>query len=178
MSIIYNNVGVAHIYCGQVDQAIIYLQHGLDYSRERLVQRLGLKNNMLIAKHYAYMEISEREILSFVREVFDLFGTEKFPFITANYVANAITIAAAKSKELLHSILYDFPSLKVLQSALQDNQLGSGSLSAQLCVVSARYGIPELSNLRVPQYKSTLSGIRQRFIENHALNPMIFNAWL
>lgn len=178
MSIIYNNVGVAHLYSGLVDQAVVYFEKGLDYSRERIVQRLGLKSNLLIAKHYAYVEISERDILSFVREVFDLLGVEKFTFISANYIANAITISATISRDLLHSLLYDFSSMKVLQTALQNNQLGSGSLSEQICVAAAKYGISELYNLKLPQHKSSLSGIRRRFIQNHALNPVIFNAWL
>ncbi len=178
MSIIYNNVGVAHLYCGQSDQAINYLQRGLDYSRERLVQRLGLKNNLLIAKHYSYIPISENDILSFLREIFDLFGTGNFTFITANYIANAISISANQNRDLLHSILHDFPTMKVLQSALQNNQLGSVSLSTQLYILETRYGITELNNLKLPKYRSSLSGIRQRFIENHALNPIIFNAWL
>lgn len=178
MSIIYNNVGVAYLYSGMIDQAVFYFQKGLDYSRERIVQRLGLKSNLLIAKHYAFMELSEQDILSFVREVFDLLGTDRFPFISANYIANAITISASMSRDLLHAVLYDFSSLKVLQTALKNNQLGSGSLSEQICVTAAKYGISELYSLKLPQYKSSLSGIRRRFIQNHALNPVIFNAWL
>ena len=178
MSIIYNNVGVAHLYSGMNEQAIGYFNKGLDYSYERIIQRLGLKSNRLIAKCCAYMEISERDVLSFVREVFDLLGTERFPFISANFIANAIVISATISKDLLHSLLYDFASMKVLQTALQNNQLGSGSLSEQICIAATKYGISELNDLKIPQHRSSLSGIRQRFIQNHALNPVIFNAWL
>lgn len=178
MSIIYNNVGVAHLYSGLYDQAIGYFDKGLDYSRERIIQRLGLKSNRLIAKCCVYMEISERDVLGFVREVFDLLGTERFPFISANFIANAITISATISRDLLHTVLYDFASMKVLQTALTNNQLGSGSLSEQICVAAAKYGINELNDLRIPQHRNSLSGIRQRFIQNHALNPVIFNAWL
>ena len=73
MSHIYNNVGVAQLMCGFPEDAITSFDAGLDYARseERVVQRLALLTNRLIAYSYNYIKIPEEDfyrILNLIRD--------------------------------------------------------------------------------------------------------------
>ena len=105
MSIIYNNVGVAYLYCGHPDEAIRWFTKGLDYSRDRVVQNLGLKTNILIAKGYSFEKVEEREIRLLINTIFDNLGIDRLPFISANYVMNALSVSLRYHPGLAHDIV-------------------------------------------------------------------------
>lgn len=178
MSLIYNNVGVAYLYTGQYDEAITFFTKGLDYSRDRIVQNLGLKSNILIAKSCAYQNIEERELRVLLNTVFDTMGTTRLPFISANYVLNIISAALRTHPELAIEMMSTYPITSVCQAAFNSNMLGSGSLYRFIEILQVKYKQFNMDGLIYPKQYSKLSGVRANFLYNHAHNPIIFNAWL
>ena len=179
MSIIYNNVGVAHLYTGNPNAAVDYFNTGLDYAQDRLVQYLGLKCNRLVALDYSLTKIEEKEIRATIGEIVGMFGKEEFSFITANYLLNLLNIVLRQIPEAYKSIVNDYPIFDIVNNAIRINQLGSGSLQAQLSAISSKYSQFEIDQiLKVNSPGSSVSGIRERFVEDNAYSPTIFNAWL
>lgn len=178
MSIIYNNVGVAYLYNGYATDALTYFQKGLDYSRDRIVQNLGLKSNILISKGYLYEPVSESEIRVLINSVFDVMGVNRLPFISANYVMNAISIALQQHPGLTTDLLQRYPIITLLQNAFKANILGSGSLTHMIFKLKTDFPEFKVENLSYPHTLSSISGIRANFLLNHGFNPIIFNAWL
>lgn len=178
MSIIYNNVGVAYLYNGYVADALTYFQKGIDYSRDRIVQNLGLKSNILVAKGYSYEPVSELEIRILINSVFDVMGINRLPFISANYIMNAISIALRQHPGLVTDLMQHYPIINLLQKAFQSNILGSGSLACMILKLKTDFPEFKAENLTCPPNLSPISGIRANFLLNHGFNPIIFNAWL
>lgn len=52
LSHIYNNVGVAYLYCGQAETAIDFFVRGLEYARnnDRIVQNLAIESNKMLCR--------------------------------------------------------------------------------------------------------------------------------
>lgn len=181
MSLILNNTGVAHLYSGRPDDAISYFEKGLDYSRERIAQRLGLMTNIIIAKAYYLEKIEEREIRILLNYIFDNLGTDRLPFLAANYVANILAVTLAQENQLTYELVAEYPIHQVIANALTPNQLGSGSLILQLNALAQRYpafASLGLDDFQFPRQHSTVTGVRANFVQNRCLNPTIFNAWL
>ena len=178
MSYIYNNVGVAHLYSMQYDEAINFFLKGLDYSKYRPVQRLGLMTNLLIAKSCNFLEINQNEIVRLFSYAFDTFGCERTPFLTANYIINGLLVAAKKDVTFAKQLIEKYPVENLLQIALSCGQFGTGSLTMQLGLLKYKYPSLIKHKFKYPHKTTSLSGIRKRFIENHLYNPTIFNAWL
>lgn len=178
MSYIYNNVGVAHLYCANYDEALEYLSNGLQYARYRPLQKLALKTNIIITKACNLNYIEENEIQRIIKDTFSQFGTQKASFLTANYVINALIAAIhiniSFAKELLH--IYKIEAL--LQNALSGRQFGTGSLSQQIILIQNKHPNLFSHNFILPSERTNISGIRFRFIQNNIFNPTIFNAWL
>lgn len=178
MSIIFNNTGVAYLYKKDYDEAVSFFTKGLDYAKERIVQKLGLKNNMLIAKACAYQTVDEKEIMRLLDQVFANFNKNYLPFIAANCIVNMLLIVLTQHHELALEILENHKVYEILSSSLKDGMLGTGSLTHQLVFLNSHFPETNLINLPMPRKTTLLSGIRAEFIEQHGYNPMIFNAWL
>lgn len=178
MSIIYNNLGVAYLYNGYTSDALTYFQKGLDYSRDRVVQYWGLKSNILIAKASLYEPVSESEIRILINGVFDVMGLNKLPFISANYIINAISIALRQHPGLTEDLMLKYPIRQLLQNAFQSNILGSGSLAYMILKLKTDFPEFKVENLSYPPNMSSVSGIRANFLLNHGYHPIVFNAWL
>lgn len=181
MSLILNNTGVAHLYAGQPEKSIEYFKKGLDYAQERIVQRLGLMTNTLLARSYCRDTIPEKDVRFILDLLFDQLGEERLPFLSANYIMNILAVLLVQNSAYLQQIMIDYPILSVLQNAMTPNQFGSGSLALQMHTLGQRY--PTFHKLGfecilVPSQRTNVSGIRERFINNHGMNPSIFNAWL
>lgn len=60
---IFNNVGVAYLYCGRPTEAIEIFNRGLEYAKyqNRIVQKLALESNKLIAESYSFQTIEDRK---------------------------------------------------------------------------------------------------------------------
>lgn len=178
MSIIYNNLGVAYLYNGYASEALTFFQKGLDYSRDRVVQNWGLKSNILIAKAYLYEPVSETEIRILINGVFDVMGVNRLPFISANYIINAISIALRQHPGLTTNLMQSYPIRQLLQNAFEANMLGSGSLAHMIFKLQTEFSEFKVENLSFPSHLSSVSGIRANFLLNHGYHPIIFNAWL
>ena len=178
MSIIYNNTGVAHLYKGEPEEAIQYFKKGLDYARDRIVQKMGLICNILIAKDYCYHKISEAEILRTLNYIFDNCGTTKFPFITASMVMNVLVVTSKCHSRLVKELMHIYPIQELVNNALLPNQLGSGSLAIQIAIITEKYKGIKIYTRNSVNLLPPASGIRLNFLHNHGYSPTIFNAWL
>ena len=178
MSIIFNNVGVAYLYNREYSEALTYFRKGLDYSKERMVQRIGLQSNILITKASAYEKIDEKEIRIFLETVLANFSSRYLPFIAANYIMNILAIALEQHNELGKEIFHNPKVQNIISSALKNNTLGSGSLIQQLIKMQSKFTELDLSIYTKPVNVSSISGTREEFIMEKGYNPIIFNAWL
>lgn len=179
MSIICNNAGVAHLYTGNPNAAVDYFNKGLDYAQDRLVQYLGLKCNKLVALDYSLTKIEEKEIRATIGEIIGIFGKNQFSFITANYLLNLLAIVLRQIPKAYKVIINDYPIFDIINNAIKINELGSGSLQAQLSSMASKYSQFDTEKiLKVKSPKSTISGIREFFVEDNKYSPTIFNAWL
>lgn len=177
MSYIYNNTGVAFLYANRFDDAIDSFTKGLAYAKYRPMQKLGLMTNLLIAKKCNYEIVNQNEIVRLMGNVFDLYGCDNSPFLSANFIINAIIIAADMDYLFVCELIKKFPVIKLIQNALSSGKYGTGSLSMQLLLLQNKY--PNLlPTFMFPINKTPISGIRMRFLQNHLLHPTIFNAWL
>lgn len=182
MSIIYNNTGVASLYCGEAEEAISYFEKGLQYSRDRIFQKIGLICNKLIAHDYCFEKIDENEIRKIVNYIFDTCGTEKLPFITANNVMNILAVSLKQIPGLTKDLINTYPIRTLINNALTSNQMGSGSLVIQIEILKKRFKEFESSlngyKFTIPAQLSSTSGIRLKFLQVHGYNPAISHAWL
>lgn len=179
MSIICNNTGVSYLYTGNPESAVEYFDKGMDYAEDHPIQYFGLKCNKLIALDYGLNDIEEKVIRRTISEIIDNFGIESFSFITANYLLNLLAIVLRQIPKSYRSIVNDYPIFEIINNAIKINQLGSGSLTTQLSVLSLHYNqfsVDKIAKLRSPN--SQISGIREMFIKSNSYNPTIFNAWL
>ena len=178
MSIVFNNVGVAYLYKREFADATIFLKKGLDYAKERIVQKIGLQSNLLITKACSYTPIEEKEIRIVLDMVLANFSKDYLPFIAANYITNLLVMALEQHYALGKEIFYNAKVRSIISSALTNNILGSGSLTQQLVIIQSRFPEIDFSIFPMPRQISSISGIRAEFILEKGYNPAIFNAWL
>lgn len=178
MSIILNNAGVAYLYNRDFSNAIFFLKKGLDYAKERIVQKIGIQSNLLIAKACSYTKIEENEIRILFEMVLANFSKDYLSFIAANYIINLLVMALEQHYTLGKEIFNNTKVRSIISSALTNNILGSGSLTQQLIVVQSRFPEIDFSIFPMPREISPISGIRAEFILEKGYNPAIFNAWL
>lgn len=178
MSIILNNVGVAYLYKKDFAEAILSLKKGLDYSKERIVQKIGIQSNLIVTRACAYDIIDEKEIKILFDAVLANFSQDYLPFIAANYLMNILIIALEQHYEFGRLIFENNKFHSIISSALADNALGSGSLIQQILIVQLRFPKINFSAYSMPSQISKISGVRAEFIMERGYNPMIFNAWL
>lgn len=178
MSIILNNVGVAYLYNREFSDAIFFLKKGLDYAKERIVQKIGIQSNLLIAKACSYTQIEENEIQILLDMVLANFSKDYLPFIAANYIINLLVMALEQHYTLGKEIFYNARVRSIISSALTNNILGSGSLTQQLVIIQSRFPEIDFSIFPMPRNISSISGMRAEFILEKGYNPAIFNTWL
>lgn len=178
MSIILNNVGVAHLYKRNFAEAVVYFTKGLDYSKARVVQRIGLQSNLLITKACAYERIEEKEIRLIFDAILANFSKDYLPFIAANYIMNILAISLKQHLEFGKEIFQSNKVHDILSKALINNALGSGSLTQQMIQIQTHNTDIDFSMFSMPYQTSSISGTREEFIAETGYNPIIFNAWL
>lgn len=178
MSYIFNNSGVAFLYSHRYDDALESFTKGIAYAKYRPMQKMGLMTNLLIAKKCNLNSITYEELYRLTTTIFDLYGCDNSPFLTANFIVNIISIAADLDYSFATEIIRKFPVIKLFQTALACGQFGTGSLSLQLALLQNKYDSLLPVTFNFPEVKTPISGIRMRFLQNHTLHPAIFNAWL
>lgn len=184
LSHIYNNVGAAYLYCGDANSAIDFFKRGLDYAQhhDRVVQRLALLSNEILAKCYSFTTIDDNEFYFVFRQIFDGMGTSRLPFLSADYVLNILSVAYRQKKSLGESLVNEFQVKKLIDNSFSTNKMGSGERVLQLQYLAAHYGqsFPLLQQCKIPP-KSLLTvpcGKKKDFILRYGFAPFEFNTWL
>lgn len=177
MSMILNNTGVAYLYKRDIENALYYFNKGLDYSKHRTVQKIGLKNNILIAKACQYQELTEKDILLQMDLITHNLSVDYLPFIAANYMTNLIVIAERSHLHISELLLRKYPCQKMIDAAFTST-LGSSSLFAQIVYINSHYPKINISTPKSASHMDRLSGERGSFIVQEGLNPIIFNIWV
>ncbi len=179
MSIVYNNAGVACLYSTDFENAISYFSRGLDFTHGRIVQKLGLMSNLLIAKDYSLCKIDDKDIQIAFKMTIDTFEISNLDFIAINYLFNILIIAHKHNVSLKEELFESNKDmiLRILKKALKPGQMGTGSLVEQLTYIDSNK-ILALGELQIPTKRSSINGVRLRFVQKYGYNPIIFNAWL
>lgn len=182
LSHIYNNVGVAYLYCGQTETAIDFFNRGLEYARnqDRIVQNLALESNKMIAENYSFNIIDENRIRLLMRRVFDGMGINKLPFLAADYALNILSVALKQNKNLGKELITVFPLQQLLQKSFSVNCTNANEryLQMQYLYVHFRDECSFFLECKIPARHNVSSGKRTEFIVNYGLNPFDFEIWL
>lgn len=182
MSHIFNNVGVAYLYCGQSDSAIEFFTKGLDYAKYqgRLVQKLAIESNMIIAECYSYSTVAENRLKLLMRRIFDGMGLEKLPFLSADYVLNILAVSYKQSPLLAEELIHSFPIKKLIDSSFRGNYMGVAERVLQMqCLASHFSGFRVImDNCAIPKLTIQAKGKRATFISQYGLSPFDFATWL
>lgn len=180
MAHILNNTGAALLTNGAPDEAIPYFDKGLDYAHrpERIIQKIALLSNKLIAQAYCFTDINESELRKVLQLIFDNKEALNLPFLTARYALNIVAVAFNKNRELGRELLRSYPINTLIKNSLATNPLGSGQLLLQISVLKSKYGqINELDDFNKPLNYLEAKGIRKDFIAKNTYNPCSFSTW-
>lgn len=180
MSHLLNNTGVAFLVTGNPDDSLEYFEKGLQYAREsnRIVQKIAILCNMIIAKSYCFQKINEEELRKIMNLIFDGMG-KRLPFISARYAMNIISVAFKQSPSLGQALLAEYPVISLVNKGLLSNCLGSSQLLLQMGILADKYPKFKLNQECIkPPLVDSVSGIRRDFIIRHGLNPFFFSVWL
>ena len=180
MSHLLNNTGVAHLVTGNPDEAFEYFEKALQYARDpnRIVQKIAIFCNIIIAKAYCFQKIDEAELRKTMNLIFDGMR-ERLPFISARYVMNIISVAFMQSPTIGRTLLSEYPVENLINKGLLSNRMGSSQLLLQMGVLANRYPDFTLNQTCItPPEIDFVSGIRREFIIRYGLNPFFFSTWL
>lgn len=177
MSHIYNNVGVAQLMCGFPEDAITSFDAGLDYARseERVVQRLALLTNRLIAYSYNYIKIPEEDFYRILNLIRDGMARLNLPFLSARYVMNTIVVAYRQSPDFGKFLLERYRVYNLVQQAFDSNKFGTGQLFLQ---ISRMKECDILKKVTISSTLTSVTGMQKRFIEDTGFNPVFFSTWI
>jgi hypothetical protein len=182
LSHIYNNVGIAYLYCGQAAEAVVFFDHGLDYAQnqDRIVQKLALESNKMIAESYSFNTIEEKRIRFLMRQIFDSMGTKRLPFLTADYVLNILAVAYQQDLRLGYELIKTHPINELINESFRRNMLCASERILQMQYLASHYNdsFPLLEVCDIPKITNIASGKRRNFILQYGYNPSDFNTWL
>ena len=180
MSHLLNNTGVAYLMTGNPEESIIYFEKGLQYARDpgRIVQKIAILCNIMIAKTYCYQNIDEIELRKTLNYIFDGMR-DRLSFISSRYAMNIVSIAFSQNVSMGQQLLMDYPILDLVCKGLSSNPMGSGQLLLQMGIMVKKYPTfaPNLSHLHLSKIEP-VTGLRRDFIKKHRLNPFFFSTWL
>lgn len=182
LSHIFNNVGIAYLYCGRPEMAIDYFDKGLGYAmhQDRIVQHLALETNKMIAERYSFAFVDENRIRLIMRKIFAGMGIHKLPFLSADFVLNVLAVAYSQNIKLGKELIAAFPVKKLIEQSFISNIMGSGERCLQMQYLASKYSeaFSLLNNCSIPKVLSKPSGKKMDFILNYGYNPFEFNTWL
>lgn len=182
LSHIYNNVGVAYLYCGQSEISIDFFERGLEYARnhDRIVQNLALESNKMIAENYSLTIIDENRIRLLMRRVFDGMGLKKLPYLSADYVLNILTVAFKQNRNLGKELISTFPIQELIQKSFNTNSMNANERYLQIQYLCTHFSecYDLFSKCKIPGRLCISNGKRAEFIINYGLNPFDFEIWL
>lgn len=179
---IFNNVGVAYLYCGRPAEAIEIFNRGLEYAKyqNRIVQKLALESNKMIAESYSFCIIDENRIRLLMRQLFDSMGVECLPFLSADYMLNILAVAYRQSPTFGLELINTFPVKKLINASFTRNLLCASYRILQMQYLAANYGekFPLLATCNVPKISDTTKGKRKDFILKYGYNLFDFSTWM
>ena len=182
LSHIYNNVGIAYLYCGRSEIAIDYFNEGLSYvvHQDRIVQHLALETNKLIAEKYSFVSIDENKIRLIMRKIFASMGIHKLPFLSANFALNVLVAAYSQNIKLGEELIATFPLKELIKQSFITNIIGSGERRLQIQYLASKYVDISflLDSCSIPKILSKPSGKKMEYIIKYGYNPFEFNTWL
>jgi len=182
LSHIYNNVGIAYLYCGQATEAVDFFDHGLDYAmhQDRIVQKLALESNKMIAECYSFNNVEENRIRFLMRQVFDGMGIKKLPFLAADYVLNILAVAYRQNQRLGYELIKTHPIKELINESFKRNLMCASERILQIQYLASHYkgSFSLLEACDIPRITNIASGKRREFILRYGLNPFDFNTWM
>lgn len=182
LSHIYNNVGVAYLYCGYPEIAIDYFKRGLIHaqSKARIVQNLALETNKIIAESYSFHQVAETQLLLLMRRIFDGMGINKLPFLAADYALNVLAVAYHQRIEFGQELIQRFPIERLLKKSFEVSTINITERFLQLQYMHTRYGdkFTLLKDFKLPTSVYETSGKRKDFITRYGINPFDLEIWL
>lgn len=179
---IFNNVGVAFLYCGRATEAIEIFDRGLEYAKyqNRIVQKLALESNKLIAESYSFCMIEENRIRLLMRQIFDAMGTMRLPFLSADYMLNILAVAYKQNVSLGLELIKTYPVTELINASFKRNLLCASYRILHIKYLAAKYGenFPLLHNCNIPKIADITTGKRKDFIIRYGYNPFDFSTWM
>lgn len=179
---IFNNVGVAYLYCGRPAEAIEIFDRGLEYAKfqSRIVQKLALESNKLIAESYSFCMIDENRIRLLLRQLFDSMGVNRLPFLSADYLLNILTVAYRQNVSFGLELISTFPVEKLINASFSRNLICASYRILQMQYLKAKYGdnFPLPSTCNIPAIPDTTVGKRKDFILKYGYNLFDFSTWM
>ena len=104
-------------------------------------------------------------------------GTHDTVFLTANYMANIIAIAANDNVNLANKVIEDFSLNALFDKALNPNMLGFQSLYHQLNMIKEKYPRVRLKTRKM-NVAALLNNQRTTYMKKNLQHPTIYNTWL
>lgn len=182
LSHIYNNVGVAYLYCGQTETAIDFFVRGLEYARnnDRIVQNLAIESNKMLAENYSFTTIDDNKIRLLMRRIFDGMGMTKLPFLAADFALNVLTVALKQNRHLGKELIETYPIQKLINKSFRTNLMNAGERYQQVQYLCTHFHeeCSGFTECKIPDRLNISSGKRAEFIINYGLNPFDFEIWL
>lgn len=179
---IFNNVGVAYLYCGRPTEAIDIFNRGLEYAKyqNRIVQKLALESNKMIAESYSFCMIDENRIRLLMRQLFDSMGINCLPFLSADYMLNILTVAYRQNASFGLELVNTFPVRELINASFARNSLCASYRILQIQYLAANYGdkFPLLTTCNIPQSLDAARGKRKDFILKYGYNLFDFSTWM
>ncbi|MCI8399253.1 MAG: hypothetical protein HFF90_07620 [Oscillibacter sp.] len=179
---IFNNVGIAYLYCGRPAEAIEVFDRGLEYAKfqNRIVQKLALESNKLIAESYSFCTADENSIRLLLRRLFDSMGAERLPFLSADYLLNILAVAYRQNVSFGEELVNTFPVEKIINASFSRNLLCASYRILQMQYLTTKYGdkFPLLRTCNIPEIQDTTTGKRRDFILRYGYNLFDFSTWM
>lgn len=179
---IFNNVGVAYLYCGRPAEAIDIFNRGLEYAKyqNRIVQTLALESNKLVAESYSFCRVDENRIRLLLRQIFDSMGINRLPFLSADYLLNILAVAYRQNASFGYELVNTFPVKKLINASFSRNLLCASYRVLQMQYLAVTYGekFPLLKICHVPIIADTAMGKRKEFILKYGYNLFDFSTWM
>lgn len=179
---IFNNVGVAYLYCGRSTEAVEIFNQGLEYAKyqNRIVQKLALESNKMIAESYSFCHIDENRIRLFMRQLFDSMGINCLPFLSADYMLNVLSIAYRQNVSFGMELVNTFPAERLINASFSRNLLCASYRILQMKYLSSIYRdkFPLTNICSIPKIPDTTMGKRKEFILKYGYNLFDFSTWM
>lgn len=179
---VFNNVGIAYLYCGRPSEAIEIFNRGLEYAKvqNRIVQQLALESNKLVAESYSFCKIDENRIRLLMRQLFDSMGINRLPFLSADYMLNILAVAYRQNTSFGWELVNTFPVEKLINASFSRNLLCASYRVLQMQYLTARYGdkFPLLNTCNIPTISDSTTGKRKDFILKYGYNLFDFSTWM